>query len=119
MFTIEKSYNKYISEGKICIEIILTFKIRELSFIFNASTLEKVYWSEFLTKDIHIISDQLTDKYGSHCDNGFVIIRKENNKLYFEADSAIGFGYKFNIPFEEAKEELQKLVDWYIEIKNN
>jgi hypothetical protein len=110
---IEKSLNCTIDEEETHKDITLTFKFGNFNVILNSSGLSKVDWSKFITEENHTEIEELTDSYGSHCDNGYIRFSKDNGKLFIDSDSATGFAIRFNIPFEEVKSEFESLVEWY------
>lgn len=104
-------FDKQINDDCTFIEVILNYN--NCYFCYDSSSLaamEKKDWINLITIEGYRLD--LSDSYGSHCDNGDVSIRNLDNKfLVFHIDTATGGSIRFDIPIDNCKDAITNLAE--------
>ncbi len=103
------TYDENTESQSICIKL----SYENAKFVYDSSKLEdmkKKDWLDLITKNGYEMN--LQDSYGSHCDNGTVIIKNIDNKfLLFKNDTATGGMINLKIEIDRCKKCIEELAN--------
>lgn len=77
----------------------------------KVSSMKSEDWLNFVNQDKYY--KDLSDSYGSHCDNGCVELSTKDGYISFHLDTATGGESTLKIPVEKCKDAFLELSDWY------
>lgn len=97
--------------------IMITLENESVEIIYNAGILIDLTvndWMPFIDDNHNMHELRLKDGYGSHCDNGYVGIRKmSRDKICFNLDTATGGEISMYCPVEQCRDAFNTIIEFY------